>query len=415
MLQSLHGSAEGFLETLLSQPTSPFRESHVVGAVRHELDQAGVPYFLDSIGNIIVGVSGKAEYMRWLKPSAGRQTQKEPVRLFIAHMDHPGFHGKAWKSPTELEVVWHGGSPTQFIENSRVWLADAEGNYAEGHIRAFQLLESGRALRSATVEIPLENRREPHLKATELFGGFSFREPIWQEGKLIYSKAADDLAGVFAIVTLAKELLGRKKGRGGKSKGKKAPAFVGLLTRAEEVGFIGAIGHFEQFSSLWNQSAKAKPVPPVLAVSLETSRALPGAEIGKGPVVRLGDRFGVFDARALQVFSALAEKVLPGKHQKRVMDGGTCEATAAMVYGLPSIGISVPLGNYHNQSFEGGPDSAGDLGPAPEFIHSDDLLGMLELCRALVKPGLTWANPYVPKLKQFKESLRKYRPLLKSG
>ena len=45
------------------------------------------------------------------------------------------------------------------------------------------------------------------------------------------------------------------------------------------------------------------------------------------------------------------------------MDGGTCEATTATVYGYPCVGISVPLGNYHNQCFEGGPDSRGPLGP----------------------------------------------------
>src|SRR5262249_14112773 len=145
-------------------------------------------------------------------------------------------------------------------------------------------------------------------------------------------------------------------------KSKKKQPFIGLLTRAEEVGFIGAIGHFELG---WVQKA----LRPVICVSLETSRALPGAEIGKGPVVRLGDRTTVFDSSSLKIFSDLAAKTLPDKHQKRVMDGGTCEATAATVYGLPCVGISIPLGNYHNQSFEGGPDSAGPLGPAPEFVH----------------------------------------------
>ena len=37
------------------------------------------------------------------------------------------------------------------------------------------------------------------------------------------------------------------------------------------------------------------------------------------------------------------------------MDGGACEATAALASGIPAIGISVPLGNYHNESFEGAP------------------------------------------------------------
>ncbi len=73
----------------------------------------------------------------------------------------------------------------------------------------------------------------------------------------------------------------------------------------------------------------------MVGVSLEASRTLPGAVVGKGPVVRLGDRRTVFDAGALKVLSELAERVLPGGHQRRIMEGGVCEATAATVYGLP--------------------------------------------------------------------------------
>src|SRR6185437_14124322 len=134
-----------------------------------------------------------------------------------------------------------------------------------------------------------------------------------------------------------------------------------------------------------------------------------GAEIGKGPVVRLGDRYTVFDSGALRIFSELALKRLPDKHQRRVMDGGTCEATAATVYGIPCVGISVPLGNYHNQSFEGGPDSRGDLGPAPEFVHREDIAGLQELCRALLEPKVAWSAPWSAKHKEFREALKKYQ------
>jgi len=171
---------------------------------------------------------------------------------------------------------------------------------------------------------------------------------------------------------------------------------------------IYVIGHLELG---WLRKSKR----PVLFVSLETSRTLPGAEIGKGPVVRLGDRYTVFDPGALRIFSDLAVQVLPNQHQRRVMDGGTCEATAATVFGYPCVGISVPLGNYHNQSFEGGPDSQGSLGPAPEFVHLQDVRGMLSLCQALLTPKLPWMQPWKAKLQEFKKSLVKSQPLLRSG
>jgi endoglucanase len=188
----------------------------------------------------------------------------------------------------------------------------------------------------------------------------------------------------------------------------KRPPFLGLLTRAEEVGFIGAIGHFELG---WLKGARRE----LVFVSLETSRTLPGAEIGKGPVVRQGDKFTVFDAGALRVFSELAQAALPERHQKRVMDGGTCEGTTAMVYGYRTVGISVPLGNYHNQCFEGGPDSRGPNGPAPEFVHRQDIAGLIKLCHALLEPRKNWDAPWKAKRSQFRKELASYRPLLRSG
>ena len=102
---------ESLLLSLLSQPTAPFRESHVISRIRRELDEKQVPYFSDPCGNLVLGATSHKDYLTLI-----RQKSPEPVRLYIAHMDHPGFHGARWKSATELEVQWHGGSPTQHLE-----------------------------------------------------------------------------------------------------------------------------------------------------------------------------------------------------------------------------------------------------------------------------------------------------------
>lgn len=381
-----------FLKMILSQPTAPFKEMHVGSIIENELKQNRVPFFRDPVGNLVLGVSSKKEYLRLVS-----QKTDEPLRIFIAHMDHPGFHGIEWINPSQLKIKWHGGAPTQHLENAPVWLADDQGLLGEGHLTQVQLASSGRTIDSAHIEVSPSDRRD--APAQEIFGGFRFRAPYWIEGNLIYTKAADDLVGTFAICSVATELF--LKGRN-----KKGAPFIGLLTRAEEVGFIGAIAHFELG---WHKKAKR----PLLAVSLETSRTLPGAEVGKGPVVRLGDRYTVFDAGYLRVFSDLAQKILPDRHQRRVMDGGTCEATAAQVYGLKTVGISVPLGNYHNQSFEGGPDSAGPMGPAPEFVHLQDIAGLIELCHGLMTPKLPWARPWKSKHEEFSKELKKYKSHLK--
>jgi endoglucanase len=396
------------LRRLLEQPTAPFREMHVMALAKTELERRRVPFFFDPAGNLIVGCRSASEYRR-----LARKPSDEPLRVFIAHMDHPGFHVVRRISSTRLSVKWHGGSPTRHLAGSRVWLADADGYIGQGKLGAVKLHKHGRSIDRAEVRLPRSVSRE--YDADSLFGGFAFRAPIWRQGGRLYTKAADDLVGVFAILATALDLYGGNR--------RATHPFIGLLTRGEEVGFIGALAHFELD---WLANARR----PIVCVSLETSRTLPGAIVGKGPVVRLGDRRTVFDAGGMRVLSELAEEVLPGRHQRRIMDGGTCEATAAIAHGLPAIGISVPLGNYHNEGFEGGPDdvqgrtsaagdrksgaaSRGPRGPAPEFVHLDDIDGMVKLCAALMRPGLPWDNPWRAVRRQMKKNLRAYRSLLK--
>lgn len=371
-----------YLTTLLACPTAPFREKAVAAVVGAWLTRAKVPFFHDPAGNLVVGVSSRAGYLRLI-----RQRSREPLRLFIAHMDHPGFHGRRWLSNKRLEIEWHGGSPVKRLTGAPVWLARGDCYVAQGCLANIRLSAKRSALHRA--EIVIEKSNWPERPAAEtLFGAFRFRAPVWRAGKRLNTKAADDLVGVFTVVQTAMKLFA----------GKRRAPFIGLLTRAEEVGFVGAIEHFELG---WLDTAHR----PVVCVSLETSRALPGAHIGKGPVVRLGDRRTVFDAGHLQVLTELAQRALPGKHQRRIMDGGTCEATAATAWGFPAIGLSVPLGNYHNIDDDTG-------APAPEYVHLDDVEGMLRLCRALMTPGLAWGNAWNSTRRALRTRTRRYRRLL---
>lgn len=381
------------LTQLLSCPTAPFREQRVIEFARSVLERVHVPYFADPAGNLVIGCASPADYRALL-----RQPAREPVRLFMAHMDHPGFHGQRWLSPQRLLVKWHGGSPVKHLRGSGVWLGNAAGALYAGLIERSTLLASRLAMDTAVIRLeqPIAARHAP----ASLYGGFRFRAPFWKSGQRLYTQVADDLIGVFAILALALKLFTGKR--------RTPPAFLGLLTRAEEVGFVGAIAHFELD---WRECARRS----IVAISLETSRTLPNAVIGKGPVVRLGDRRTVFDSGCLHILSQVAEQVLPGRYQRRVMDGGTCEATAAIAWGLTTMGISVPLGNYHNQGFEGGQDCARPGGPAPEFVHLDDVDGLLKLCQGLMQPGLPWAEPWKAQRQKLRLNTRRYTRLLRSG
>lgn len=377
-----------FLLSLLEKPTAPYREKFVMEWIKKELVHNQVPFFQDSTGNIIMGVGSEQEYRLLLG-----QNETEPLRVFIAHMDHPGFHGVKWRSKDTLEIKWLGGSPKKHLVGSRLWISNQNGELFEGVLKTATLDRKKTHLSKGSVKIKGSANGEV---ATSLFGGFGFRKPVWEKNGILYTKAADDLVGCFAAIETAKIAL--------KMSSKK---FIGILTRAEEVGFVGCIAHFEQG---WFKSARR----PILAVSLETSRTLPGALVGKGPVVRLGDRAGVFSSTALEVLTQIARRKLPKKFQRRVMDGGTCEATVAVANHIPAIGISIPLGNYHNQGFEGGPDCRGEEGPAPEYISLSDIKGMLTLCEGLLEDGLSWQDPWAEKRKQLISYLDEGKSLLAS-
>lgn len=376
---------KNFLFELLSQPTAPFREAHVLALVAKRAASLGVPCFIDPWGNVVIGASDEAAVRKRAQVPA-----EEPLRLFMAHSDHPGFHGKRWRKKNELEVTWHGGSPVKGVKGAPVYLASDAGVVGEGVIASATAEKGGRAMKTAVVKMkrPLQDQAEA------LFGSFQFRKPVWLAGKRIYTKAADDLVGVFTILETARAA--REKGL--------AESFLGLVTRAEEVGFLGAIAHLDLG---W---LKVSP-RGVACVSLETSRQFPGAEVGKGPIVRLGDRATTFDPAFTRVLQVAAQKALGKRFQRRIMDGGTCEATAALALGFPAIGISVPLGNYHNQNFEGAPGSKKGA-PAPEFVDSGDVEGLMQLAAALLEPGLPWRSPWEETAKRFRGMVSEAKALL---
>lgn len=386
----MNRTQRALLFEILGQPTAPFCEGLVLATAAKHLRRAGVPHFQDPHGNLVVGAASRQEYLQHV-----RTPTTEPLRLLVAHADHPGFHGLRWLRDDTLLVKWHGGSPTRHLRGSRVWLADNVGFAGHGEILRATILPARHAI--DTAELRIQKLVDKPRAAQQLFGGFAFRAPVWQSGRRLYTQAADDLVGVFAIVNTAIHLHRERR--------RKPAPFLGLLTRGEEVGFVGAIGHLQLG---WLQRARR----PVVMVSLETSRTLPNAHIGKGPVVRLGDRRTVFDPACSQVLATIAERILPGHHQRRIMDGGSCEATAAIAWGLPAMGISVPLGNYHNQGLEGVPGCRAPNGPAPEFVHLDDVEGLCRLCLGLFAPGMDWQHPWRAVRHRLATNFRRYQKFL---
>ncbi len=198
-----------------------------------------------------------------------------------------------------------------------------------------------------------EERWDTH--PVEWFGNFGMwkLDPFRLEDGILHARVCDDLVGCAAILAMFHELEANEE----------EVTVFGLFTRAEEVGFHGAI-----------EMAKNWPLPQdVCFVSLETSAARGGAEQGEGPVIRAGDRISVFDDQVTaELVDAATEAKIP--FQRVLLDGGACEATAMNLYGIPAAGISVLLGNYHNCPPE--------KGIAEENISLSDAKNLVKLITA---------------------------------
>jgi endoglucanase len=173
----------------------------------------------------------------------------------------------------------------------------------------------------------------------------------------IYARACDDLVGCAAIVAAFQAL---------EHSGAEA-SVLGLFTRAEEVGFVGAL-HLAQSGRIARD---------VAIISLECSSERGGpARMGEGVIVRVGDSTSVFDAAITGVLAELAKRAsIP--MQRLLMSGGACEATAYQLYGYRCGALCVALGNYHNC----GPEET----IAAEFVSLVDVRSMIALCTALAQ------------------------------
>jgi endoglucanase len=327
------------LRSVLSLPTAPFHEHHVAAFVRQFANERGLPVTEDEFGNLIV------RYQR------GSETK--PIAL-VAHTDHPGF-----------EVAEVNGSEATLLAFGDTRGANAVGTRIRFYSTSSLQPRGVGVIRAIAESHPQTSRNEKVI--ADVIGATSVGDfATWdlpsfhQREKRIYSRAIDDPAGVAALLSTLHELVTSQ-----------AHADVyGVFTRAEEVGFVGA-------TALAQAEGLPKTVP---VISIEMSKALPGAEQGEGFVVRLGDRASLFEPSLtnflLNVAREMAAHNNTFKFQQRLMDGGSCEATAFNVAGYVASGVCLPLGNYHNQSADG---------IAPEFIHEDDYLGLVRFLTTLAE------------------------------
>ncbi|MDZ4677080.1 MAG: hypothetical protein SGI74_06170 [Oligoflexia bacterium] len=362
-------SVERVLKEVFDNPTAPYRENWVLQYVEKELNRLKVPYFIDKWGNIIAGVS---------KPQTLKKSKKVAL---MAHTDHPGFHLIKKITKTQWRAQWFGGVPPK-THNAKVAIYNPllPNKVFYGKI----LSKKFEGQKKDTFKIQLTNAK--NQVDDTCFGAFAF--PGFQQKKhRVFSRAADDLAGVTIILaTFARLNSSQRKN------------ILGVFTRAEETGFKGALGIIYQ-NILGHENT---------VISLEASRQLEGARIGSGPVIRLGDKRTLFDNRVTSLLDLACtelKKINPKiNFQRRIMNGGTCEATAFNLHHIKAAGIAVPLGNYHNQR--------ANLKPGAEFIDIRDVLGAVEICVQFYKNLEKKIDPMRDFINAMASGFKNDRPLL---
>ena len=293
---------------LFSNPTAPFHEERVAQFIREFAIARGLRVRSDKFGNMIV--------------SYRRGRGHRPV-AFVAHMDHPGFEVVEDAAGGFVMTRFLGCVPREYFRpGGRVRLFGAEG---EQRATIWSVPD---------VDWKKEKLVRLRLKGAIRRGDFGMWDlaPVKTNHRLIWSRACDDLAGCLVLLAMLDGLVQARV---------PATAYA-VFTRAEEVGFHGALGLMK--SRLIPRSA--------VVISVESSKELPHAPMGQGPIIRVGDRATTFDPRVAMFLEEVAARVARTDRrfmfQRRLMDGGTCESTVFCHYGYRAGGVCLAMGNYHN-------------------------------------------------------------------
>ena len=373
-----------WLTEITSIPTVAGREERVVewltawAAARPE-----VTLTADAYGNLT---------LRRVEPFA----PGEPLYI-TAHLDHPGFAIEAIEDSAHAVLAFRGGVMDDYFTGARVQL-HAANNAVGAQPRPATVIER---IEPQAGSDEMFKRYRVRLDEGHTTDGLTQRDiATWllpsatiEEG-LLSAPACDDLAAAAAGLSAFDELLKLKAQ--GHHVGRDARLF---FTRAEEIGFVGALG-----------ACREKTIPdsaPIIA--LENSRAFDDSPIGGGPIVRVGDRLTVFTPRLTAAVAARAEAISGGaatptaaqkqremptwRWQRKLMAGGACEATVFCAAGYDATCVCLPLGNYHNMADLAAVQAGRNTTPpaiAPEQIAIGDFDGLVDLlvaCGQSLTPG----------------------------
>jgi len=341
-----------WLMELTAIPTAAGREQRVIEWIETWVKRRkNLKLVADQSGNRIIT----------RKRVGGRTAGDAPKPVYItAHLDHPAFVMREMHGDRAAVLEFRGGVQDAYFDDARVEIFDRKGGRHFGVVT--ELDAKAVPFKRVTVHLTAPAKLTPGDIGRWYLDDHGDL-PFVKDGNL-HTHACDDLAAVAAALATLDVIRNRK-----------GMEHVGLLlTRAEEVGFIGALA-----------ACKEKSVPKdARLICLENSRSFSESPIGSGPILRVGDRISVFEPkltnRLTDIFLEHQKKNPDFRWQRKLMPGGACEATAFSSFGYESTCVCLPLGNYHNmQDIDGVRDGKRPANVGPEYIAIDDYHGMIEM------------------------------------
>ncbi len=350
-----------WLHELTPLPSAAGKEERVIAWVRAWLaERPDLMCTTDAAGNLHIVFTSAAK-----EPVAGA-----PV-YFTAHMDHPAFVVERIVAPTILQMSFRGGVMDDYFKDGRVLVHPQHGAPIAATLTGVQDSAPGpfkhylAELANADTTIALGDVAVWDVGAPKVIDG------------LFHTLACDDLSALTAALCALDVL----------RTGPRHDVRV-LLTRAEEVGFIGAIA-----------AANTKTMQPgARIIALENSRAFPESPIHAGPIVRVGDRMSVFSPALTDAIAKRAETIAGGastitasqktkdlsswRWQRKLMAGGACEASVFCSFGYECTCVCLPLGNYHNMADLDAVQAGTNTSPPKvgrEYIGVNDFHGLVDL------------------------------------
>lgn len=360
---------ERWLSELTQIPTAAGKEKRVLDWVRAWAGpRDAIELAEDEHGNLLLSLASVA---------------KTDTPLVIeAHTDHPAFVVHQIIGPGTLLLEFRGGVMDDYFPGAAIEVITADNTSlpgsitekSEGPFDGFKYFTA--EIDGSTDGIAVGDLARWAFEPAEVIDG------------VFYTDACDNLASVAAALSAIDAL----------SKHDSATDTRVLLTRAEEIGFIGAIA-----------ACKTRTLPEgARVIVLENSRSFEDSPIGGGPIVRVGDRMTVFSTTLTAAVSKIAEELSGGpatptasqknterswKWQRKLMAGGACEATVFAAYGYETTCVCLPLGNYHNMAdltaVQAGTNTETPR-PGREHIAISDYHGMVDML-ALCGTGMQGA------------------------